>query len=82
MSRVETLLTSRLEELACVLERSGAPSERVGRLLELASVATLHAVTLDLLTAERAETIWRTAKERHPVLETEPELERFGRIAA
>ena len=77
MSRVEAMLTARLEELATALERSGAPAERVGRLLELASVATLQAVTLDLLTAERAETIWRTAKQRHPVLESAtPELQR------
>lgn len=67
--RVERLLTSRLEDLAVALERTGAPPERVGRLLELASVATIHAVTLELLSIERAETIWKTARERHPVLE-------------
>lgn len=67
--RVERRLTQRLDELAGALERSGAPAETIGRLLELASVATVHAVALDLVSAERAAQIWHVARERHPVLE-------------
>jgi hypothetical protein len=58
----------RLEELARALERAGAPPAEASRLLELASVATLNAVALDLLTAERAVRVWREAREQHPVL--------------
>ena len=68
MSRVEALLTTRLEDLSQVFECQGAPAGEARRLLELASVATSRAVALELLSAERAETIWRTAKERHPLL--------------
>ena len=67
--RTARLLSRRLEDLAETLERSGASSQSVGRLLELASVATLHAVQLDLLTSERADSIWNGAEQRHPVLE-------------
>ena len=67
--RIERRLTQRLDELARALERSGAPAETIGRLLELASVATMHAVALELVSADRAQQIWRRAKERHPVLE-------------
>lgn len=73
--RVERLLTYRLEELARAVERSGAPPARVSRLLELASVATMHAVALDFLSAERARAIWAQARERHPALEeAEPQI--------
>ena len=68
--RTERLLAMRLEELARALDRAGAPRLEAGRLLELASVATLNAVALDLLTAERAARVWRDARERHPVIET------------
>lgn len=67
--RVERRLTQRLDELAGALERSGAPAETIGRLLELASVATMHAVSLELVSADRAQEIWRRARERHPLLE-------------
>ena len=66
--RTIRLLTQRLDELATALERSGAPSEGVTRLLELASVATMHAVALELLTHERAAEIWTAAVRRHPAL--------------
>jgi hypothetical protein len=66
--RTARLLTRRLDELAVALERAGAPPEPVARLLELASVATLHAVSLGLLSAERASGIWDAAAERHPAL--------------
>ena len=66
--RTERILVARLEELARVLERSGAPAESVGRLLESASVATINAIALNLLSEEAANEIWRGAAERHPEL--------------
>jgi hypothetical protein len=38
------------------------------RRVELASIATMHAVALETLQAERAEAIWREAHARHPQL--------------
>ena len=67
--RTVRLLTLRLEELAAAAERVRTPSAEVGRLLELASVATMHAVSLELLTTPEAERIWREAEERHPALQ-------------
>ncbi len=64
--RTERILVARLEELARVLERSGAPAESVGRLLESASVATINAIALNLLSEEAANEIWNDAAERHP----------------
>ena len=66
--RTERILVARLEELALVLERSGAPAESVGRLLESASVATINAIALNLLSEEAANEIWSGAAERHPEL--------------
>jgi hypothetical protein len=37
-------------------------------LVELASVATMRAVALELIDAERAESIWSDAHARHPAL--------------
>jgi hypothetical protein len=70
--RIALRLAARLEELARACERAGAPREPVGSLLERASVATMHAVSLHLLTAERAAWIWTDAVERHPLLEAAP----------
>ena len=70
--RIAQRLAARLEELARACERAGAPREPVARLLESASVATMHAVTLEFLTAERAAGIWTEAVERHPLLEEAP----------
>jgi hypothetical protein len=64
--RIERLLIARVEELAHALESSGLPSESITRLLESAYVATMNAVTLNLITAEVADEIWRRAAERHP----------------
>ena len=64
--RTERVLILRLEELARALERSGAPNESIARLLESASVATMNAVALQLISAEAADSIWREAEERHP----------------
>jgi hypothetical protein len=66
--RTERLLTGRLDELASALERPGAPAQSAARLLELASVATQHAIQLRLLSRERATAIWEAAASRHPVL--------------
>ena len=67
--RTVRLLTLRLEELAAAVERVRTPSAEVGLLLELASVATMHAVSLELLTTAQAERVWREAEERHPALQ-------------
>ena len=64
--RTERILIARLEELARALERSGAPNESISRLLESASVATMNAVALQLISAEAADSIWRGVEERHP----------------
>jgi hypothetical protein len=64
--RTERILVARLDELARTLERSGAPAESVGRLLESASVATVNAIALNLISAESAAEIWRETEERHP----------------
>ena len=66
--RTERILIGRLEELARVLERSGAPEDAVSRLLESASVATMNAVALKLISAEAADEIWRQVAERHPTV--------------
>jgi len=66
--RTERILVARLEELALALERSGAPSESVGRLLESASVATINAIALNLLSEESANEIWSGVARRHPEL--------------
>ena len=66
--RIARTLSARLEELASVLERSGAAAPAVSRLLESASIATVNAVALDLLTEEAARTIWREVEELHPAL--------------
>ena len=78
--RTARILTARLEELAHALERTGVPAKQACRLLESASVATMHAVTLDLLSSSRAEELWRETAERHPALEPslEHEIERFA----
>ena len=66
--RTARVLSARLEELASVAERSGAAADAVARLLEAASVATLNAVALDLLSETDAREIWREAEDRHPVV--------------
>jgi hypothetical protein len=49
--RTARALSARLDDLATVAERSGAAAHAVARLLEAASVATMHAVALELLCA-------------------------------
>jgi len=61
-------LSLRLEEVARALECTGTPGAVATRLLESASVATMHAVSLELVTSQRADEIWGDAARRHPVL--------------
>jgi len=64
--RTSQLLVARLDALASVAAQ--LPHVEVERLVELASVATMHAVALETLHAEKAEEIWREAHTRHPQL--------------
>ena len=64
--RTSQLLVARLDALASVAAH--LHHVEVERLLELASVATMHAVALETLHAEKAEEIWRDAHTRHPQL--------------
>jgi len=64
--RTSQLLVARLDALATVAAQ--LHHAEVERLVELASVATMHAVALETLHAERAEEIWRDAHTRHPEL--------------
>jgi hypothetical protein len=68
--RTERLLAAQLDALARTAV--GLPPSEAARLVELASVATMRAVSLDLLRADRADEIWRDAHVRHPEL---PEIE-------
>ena len=64
--RTAALLIARLDALARAASR--IPHAEAERLIERAAVATMHAVALELLEAERAEAIWQDAHERHPSL--------------
>jgi len=64
--RSSELLVARLDALATVA--SQLQHADVERLMELASVATMHAVALETLHAEKAEEIWRDAHTRQPQL--------------
>jgi hypothetical protein len=64
--RTARLLVARLDALARAAgELRHADAER---LVELASVATMRAVALEMIQAEKAEAIWRDAHVRHPEL--------------
>ena len=64
--RTAKLLTAYLETLAHAA--AGIPHAETERLIERATVATMRAVALELLEADRAAAIWRAAHERHPHL--------------
>ena len=64
--RTARLLVARLDALASAASR--LKNSEAERLVELASVATMHAVALELLQAEKADAIWREAHVRHPEL--------------
>lgn len=77
--RTARLLVARLDALAHAAGRlRHAEAER---LVELASVATMHAVALEMIQAEQAEQIWREAHVRHPELPT-VEIDLPERLAA
>jgi hypothetical protein len=79
-SRTARLLVARLEALARVAgQLRHAEAER---LVELASVATMRAIALELLRAEQAQEIWRDAHVRHPELPRPARLELPQRLAA
>jgi len=79
-SRTARLLVARLEALARVAgQLRHAEAER---LVELASVATMRAVALELIRAEHAQEIWRDAHVRHPELPQPVRLELPQRLAA
>jgi len=77
--RTARLLVARLDALA--LAASGLRHAEAERLVELASVATMHAVALEMLQAEKAEAIWREAHARHPEL-PQVEIDLPARLAA
>jgi len=64
--RTAKLLIARLDALARAAAR--VPHAETERLVELATIATMHAVALELLEADRADAIWRDARTRHPEL--------------
>jgi hypothetical protein len=64
--RTANLLIARLDELARTADN--LPHPEIERFVELASAATMRAIALELLDAERAESIWQEAHLRHPAL--------------
>jgi hypothetical protein len=65
-NRTARLLVARLEAVARVA--SGLRHPEAERLVELATVATMRAIALELIQADRAEEIWREAHVKHPQL--------------
>ena len=79
-NRTARLLVARLDAVARVATQlRHAEAER---LVELASVATMRAVALELIRAERADEIWRDAHVRHPQLPHPTRLALPQRLAA
>ena len=64
--RTARLLIGRLDAVARVA--SQLRHVEAERLVELASVATMRAVALEMIHAERADEIWREAHVRYPQL--------------
>jgi hypothetical protein len=64
--RTARLLTDRLERLAVAVERGDTTGREVADRLDLASLATRHAVRLELLSPEEADSIWDAARRKHP----------------
>ena len=65
-NRTARLLVARLDAVARIANQ--LPHAETERLIELASVATMRAVALELLRVEHADEIWREAHMRHPQL--------------
>jgi hypothetical protein len=78
--RTARLLVARLEAVAHVATR--VRHAEAERLVELASVATMRAVALEMIREERADEIWREAHMRHPQLPQPARLELPQRLAA
>lgn len=77
--RTARLLVARLDALARAAgQLRHAEAEH---LVELASVATMRAVALEMIQAERADEIWRDAHLRHPQL-PQVQIELPQRLAA
>ena len=64
--RTARLLVGRLEAVARVAGELRHPEAE--RLVELATVATMRAIALEMIQADRAAAIWRDAHVRHPEL--------------
>ena len=64
--RTARLLAARLEALAHAASQLRQVDAE--RLVEVASVATMRAIALEMIQAERADQIWRDAHVRHPQL--------------
>jgi len=78
--RTARLLIARLEAVARVATQlRHAEAER---LVELASIATMRAVALEMIREETADQIWRDAHVRHPQLPQAPRLALPQRLAA
>lgn len=78
--RTARLLVAQLDAVARVAAQ--LPHAEAERLVELASVATMRAVALELIHAEQADQIWRDAHRRHPELPHPARLEPPKRLAA
>ncbi|OLD98278.1 MAG: hypothetical protein AUG91_09460 [Actinobacteria bacterium 13_1_20CM_4_69_9] len=79
-NRTARLLVARLDAVARIATQlRHAEAER---LVELASIATMRAVALELIRAEKADEIWRDAHVRHPQLPQATRLELPQRLAA
>jgi hypothetical protein len=79
-NRTARLLVARLDAVARVATQ--LPHAETERLIELASVATMRAVALELLRAEQADAIWHDAHVRNPQLPDPARLELPQRLAA
>jgi ubiquinone biosynthesis protein COQ9 len=79
-NRIARLLVARLEAVARVAGQLHHLDAE--RLVELASVATMRAVALELIRAEQADEIWHEAHVRHPQLPQPARLELPQRLAA
>jgi hypothetical protein len=78
--RTARLLVGRLEAVARVATQ--LRQAEAERLVELASVATMRAVALELIRADQADAIWHEAHVRHPQLPERTRLELPRRAAA
>ncbi len=79
-NRTARLLVARLDAVARIATQ--LPHAEAERLVELASIATMRAIALELIRAEKADEIWRDAHVRHPQLPQATRLELPQRLAA